>query len=212
MVRLNLVICAALLSLPAFGSDTTYTQYETWAISAGKAPNVVIVSETFDNNQIQTPELTITTRSGMGSISEGGNGVIANNSWVDCVGKDGCNGLMYDVTTFNFSKPVYGLAGDWDMAAGSGLEIYAGGSAVSPNQYIDGSVLAGNPFNGFFGFVSDTPFYSIVFASSSGAQSFTLCGLSIAIDPPAPSPEPSTIALMGAACVVLGLIRKRFRR
>jgi hypothetical protein len=212
ILRYKLGIFVALLSLPSFGSVMTYSDYGNWAISAAEQPNVNIVSETFANNQVQTPELSITTLSGMGGASDPGNGVIANNSWTDCVGKDACNSLAYDVTIFSFSKPVYALAGDWDMPAGSGLEIYTGTpSPVSPNQYEDQGHLAGSAFSGFFGFVSDTPFDSVVFASSTGQQSFTLSDLSIGIDPP-PSlaaPEPSTLALLGAAGIALGFTRKR---
>jgi hypothetical protein len=197
----------------AYSSVMTFHDAGSWMIAAEHSPNVAITEESFADNSINVPELSVTTRSGMGPVSFPGNGSIQNQQWVDCVGKNACNGNLYDTTTFSSTKPLYAFGGTWslDVASPGGLEIYIEGNpqAISPNQYASGRYLDGAAYSGFFGFVSDTPFDSARLASSYGSQSFSLSDLLLAIDPPpVTTPEPSYLVPAGG----LALIGWRMRR
>ena len=215
-MRYKLVLLTALLGLPLFGSVTTYTDVAAWAVSASDAPNVVLDGATISNGQLAAPDLTITTNSGMDGVYGPGNGFLIQNLWADDVGTTTRTGLEEDTTTFTFDKPVYAFAGNFNLqgGTGAGLELYTNGPiAVSPNQTQTPHGTYGTDYDGFFGFVSTTPFTSILFASSYGDQSFTLSDITYAIDPPpaAEAPEPSSIATLGLICIGLGLVGKRLR-
>lgn len=213
-MRFRSLLVAALLGLPVYGSVTTYTDVGAWAVAASEEPNVTLEGATVVGGQLQSTDLTFATKSGMDGVYGPGNGQFIGQLWADCVGKDGCNGLAYDTTTITFDKPVYAFAGNFDLAAGGGLEVYTNGPiSVSPNQTVDPHGASGTAYDNFWGFVSSTPFETIEFASSYGNQSFTLADITYAIDPPpSAAPEPSSFALLALAGVAAGLAGKRIRR
>ena len=207
---LRSILGISLLLLPfSYAADASvmeFTDYSSWFAAANAEPNVNIAVENFDNNTINTAGVSVLTRSGMGTEIGAGNGQIVNGAWVDCVGKNACNGSAYDTTTFYSAKPLYAFGGTWDLPAAfpGGLELYTELSpqAVSPNQYQDGPYADGSAFSGFFGFVSDSPFSSVTLASSSGSQPLTLTNMVLGIDPPpASAPEPVFLLPLGVVAV-----------
>jgi hypothetical protein len=194
----------------AQASFLEYTDYSTWLGAVASASNVEVAVENFANGQIDPPGLSVSTRSGMGPQIGPGNGQIVNGAWVDCVGKNACNGAAYDTTTFSSSTPLYAFGGTWVLPAAypGGLEIYTNlfSPIISPNQYQSGPYDDGSRYTGFFGFVSNTPFSSVTLGSSYGSQSLTLSGLVLGIDrPPASAvPEPVSLLPLGLLAVWFG--------
>lgn len=108
-------------------------------------------------------------------------GHAANGVWSDTLSK-------YGTTTFNFSDPIYGFGGDFDITGSNGLEILAGGSSLAtPNGVYDG----------FIGVVSDQPLSSILITWGQNGScyqcfgnSYTLSDFQVAPEP-VQTPEPS---------------------
>lgn len=203
--------CLLLLALPAFGSVTTYTDPATWEQAVSAFSDVIVESSPITGGQLDSA-VNVTTHSGMGTVSASGNGVFNRAEFLDCVGKDSCNGLVDDTTTFTFSSMVYGFAATWDLegGTGSGLEIYINGPQyVSPNQGQDGY---GAAYSGFFAVLSTDPFPSLLFASSVGEQAYTVEQMMLAIGPQTAVPEPRNLACSALACVILAFARARLGR
>ncbi len=208
MVRIILGFSLLLLpfSFVAHASVIQYTDYSSWAAAAAAEPNVNIAIEGFGGGVIDTLGVSVSTRSGMGTAIGAGNGQIVNGAWVDCVGKNACNGNAYDTTSFHSAKPLYAFGGTWDLPAAypGGLEMYTDISPqiISPNQYQAGPYSDGSAFSGFFGFVSDSPFSSVTLASSYGSQSLDLTDMVMGIDPPpTAAPEPALLLPLGVLAI-----------
>jgi hypothetical protein len=207
---LRIILAISLLLIPfsflTQASVIEYTDYSAWLGAASAEPNVDVATEEFQNGRINTLGVSVTTRSGMGTQIGAGNGQIVDGAWVDCVGKNACNGSAYDTTAFYSAKPMYAFGGTWNLPAAypGGLELSMDTSPqiISPNQYASGPYSDGSAFSGFFGFVSDSPFSSVTLGSSYGSQSLTLTDMVLGIDPPpAAVPEPAFLLPLGLLAV-----------
>jgi len=124
--------------------------------------------------------------------------------------------LALNTTSFTWSGgTMYAIGGLWDT------------SPVSEGGKINIALFAGNvglahaatlgPINGFFGFISDTPFTSFRLSTNNnlvdnfglpyGVEHYTLDNLQIAT-----APEPATLSVLGLGLLGLGALRRYRRR
>jgi len=127
--------------------------------------------------------MSITAVAGYNPLGVANNALLGqatNGVWSDTISK-------YGTTTFNFSDAIYGFGGDFDITGSNGLEIFAGGSALTtPNGVYDG----------FIGVISDLPLSSIMITWGQNGScyqcygnSYTLSDFQVATDP-VQTPEP----------------------
>jgi hypothetical protein len=103
-------------------------------------------------------------------------GHVANGVWTDEISK-------YGSTTFNFSDPIYGFGGDFDISGGNGLYI-AGVGDVG---------VGASGYNGFIGVIESAPMDSIFISWGDGgvdcfSNSYKLSNFHVAT---LPTPEPN---------------------
>src|SRR4051812_39033607 len=204
MVALLLLALACPVSAGA-AVIQTFTSLPAWTAAAGASISV----EDFSDTNLVTG-LTVSPAGG-GAIS---GGELSNSLAVFglCVnGGVGCP----STTQFGFSPATTAFGADWDLSpggAGSGIffDVLLNNST---HQTVTGiSNPAGGTFNGFFGFVSDTPFTSISLGSGftgSGetfnADNVRFVGTGVV----AAVPEPSSLMLLTGGLFTAWLIRRR---
>jgi PEP-CTERM motif len=232
---LRTTVFGALLALPVFATSIqTFTDSSAWgaaaqanALAAGVAPSdYQVVTESFANNKINTPGLSIQTCSWnlCGDYTAGnGLGEIVNNEWLDSVGKfASLNGRIgyYDTTSFTFANSLYGLGFDFSMTdafyGGFSVLISSGDSVewVFPFGYFTNNL--GNwetsPYTGFLGFTSAKPITGIEFLTGSMQFSISNMQFGDPTDPNAATPEPATLALSAFGLLTFGLAKTRAMR
>jgi hypothetical protein len=162
-----------LVSLSANAALTTYTNKTAWETAVG-----TFQQESFDDATLN-PEISVTT----------GSGYVSGGMWYDYL--DGGS------TTFSFSTPLLAFGGDWSTdwyGVGSGIGIAIDGPTDVDNLY---------NFNGFFGFVSDTPF-SNVYIGTSSVEHYTLDNMVYSV-----IPAPGAILLGSIGVGLVGWLRRR---
>jgi hypothetical protein len=140
-------------------------------------------SRSFDSLTSQSITAGISAVAGYNPLGVANNALLGhatNGVWSDTISK-------YGSTTFNFSDPIYGFGGDFDIAGSNGLEILAGGSPFATPSGV---------YDGFIGVVSDQPLSSIqiTWGQNGGCyqcfgNSYTLGDFQVATDP-VQTPEP----------------------
>jgi hypothetical protein len=110
------------------------------------------------------------------------------------------------MTTWSFIPQIKGYGGNWTLGGpgGSGnyLRVY-----INDLGYYVGDIS--NSYNGeFWGFVSDTPFTSVLLKGGTGTnqQTYHLDDMVYS-----QVPIPATMLLLGSGLVALAGVRKRFR-
>jgi hypothetical protein len=153
-------------------------------------------TETFSSPTLN-PGLSVTTSAG--SISGG--------LWQDRVVHGG------DSTTWNFTSPIAGFGGNWDLSPGGpgqGIEFlvtFVGGGT----QLVPGEVP--NSFTGqFFGFVSNVPIVSVREDGGTQGGNAETHNLDNLVYSSAAIPEPTSLALFGMTIGAAGLFGWRRRK
>jgi len=160
---------------------------------------------TSQSNTAASDGMSITAVAGYNPLGVANNALLGqaiNGAWSDTISK-------YGTTTFNFSDPIYGFGGDFDISGSNGLEIFAGGSPLTtPNGLYDG----------FIGVISNQPLSSIMITWGQNGScyqcfgnSYTLSDFQVATDP-VQIPEPSfKYALAGLLVFAAGftILRRR---
>lgn len=197
-------------SLPANAAIIqVFTNEAAWAAAAGTP----ISTEDFSDTTLVTG-LTVTPAGG-GSIS---GGMLSNSVAIFQLCANGGVGCPpAPVTTqFGFSPATTAFGADWDLSpggAGNGIsfDILLNNGT---HQTVAGiSNPGGVAFNGFFGFVSDTPFTSITLTTQSltgnsetfNADNVRFVGSGVV----AAVPEPSSLALLAGGLFTVWMIRRR---
>jgi hypothetical protein len=157
-------------------------------ISAVQAANASaqVITENFEGATLQ-PGFTQTG----GSIQPGGTG---NNHVLAGAGLPSSYKLQppNPLHTLTFDPLITAMGGDWDLSiggAGRGLELdlvfHLGGGTQQQQVFIsnplDMMTQKYTPFIGFFGFVADQPFQTVIYWSgdfTGDSESFTLDNLS----------------------------------
>jgi hypothetical protein len=187
------------VSLPSAVSASVvfYTDAAKWSSQVG-----TVVQEDFGS-----PTLTA------GLSVDSPNGKIDSGHWSDTlvrVPSEFNDNAKPSTTTWTYSSLVYGFGGFWDLRpenAGTGIAFMINGTIldVEVNRNSSGE---------FFGFISDTPFYSVVELPGSQAQpdaiqeTYNLTSLRFATSVGA-VPEPSTWAMMILGFFALGFAAYR---
>ena len=119
-------------------------------------------------------------------------GGVTNGQFIDRP-TPGNNGVS---TTFVFDSPITAFGANYDLSpggSGNGLRFVLDG-----NEIVAQEISA--PFDGFFGFVSDTSFSSLIVEAGSGpgrAETHFFDGLSFGIAAPvAPVPVPASLPML----------------
>ncbi len=216
----RIVQSAILVAICAYAlrADTIYTNQTQWqnAMAAqGYGPLLDVsfanadwtssfsASQSYDaltseSSTAAGPGLTITAVSGYSPIGIANNALLgqaSNGVWSDTISK-------YGSTTFTFSSPIYGFAGDFDISGANGLElIFSDGAQVSTPDGV---------YDGFFGVVGDGPISSVTLTWGQNpgcyecfGNSYTLSGLEVATDPMT-VPEPNYMAAFSLLLLFLG--------
>jgi hypothetical protein len=205
----SLLILFAALPL---GATAIYTNPVAWntAIQSAK-----VVHENFDSETL-IPGLTMVSKSGgvFGVPIGPGYGHVdtAKQAWVDCVGETcdtvfNLNHKPFPFTIIRYDKPIWGLAGDWMINDGNGIEI----DAVYENTF--SVYIVSDPFSlrfppsptvhpGFVGFTTDQSFIQAVIwwdFNFGDTTHYELRDLSVVISNA--TPEPRSWGLVLAAGV-----------
>ena len=187
----KIIICAIVLFLAGSANaiPTVYTDRSNWET----AVYGVYWEENFDDATLR-PELTITSQWSSGGWSSAAGGV-----WYDEVSSA-------NSTTISFATQMIAFGGNWDLAGPSGP-----GSGIA--VYIDGTTLVGteiskNSAGGFWGFVSDTNFSSVVL--KKGTQgSLPQSVEKFYLDNMVYAPAPGAILLGSIGVGLVGWLRRR---
>lgn len=178
----------------------TYTDQAAFLAAAQTIPNTTTELETFSSPAITAPDLSVQTVSGMGPYGPyAGYGRVANGVWRDCLGRpcgDPATGreYYYSTTTWQFSKPTYAFGATFNYDQDNGPLA----SGISLTADTAGGNIAAPLTDGFFGFVSQAPFTSVVVWNGPGLsddrqdQYYTMDNLEFETT----APEVGTTALM----------------
>jgi hypothetical protein len=186
MKKKLLIIFAMVLFLAgsANANLTIYTDRPSWET----AVNNIYWEEQFDDDTLDPHIASMTSDWGSASVSGG--------VWNDRIGPSMS-------TTISFTETMTSFGGNWDLTPG--------GAGTGIKVYMDGTTLAGEIANsyagGFWGFVSDTPFTSIVLGQgSSGSfpflETYTLDNMVFV-------PAPGAILLGSIGVGLVGWLRRR---
>jgi len=206
--RAILVGIAALAGVSATSAASASVTFYYDPISWGAAVGGSIITEDFSGSLtpapgvLTAPGLSVTTVNGQITNSSSSFG----NAWSDSVVPS------LATTTWHFASGTNAFAGSWDLAGpggpGTGIALYLDGTLVTgitPGTFIDN-----NYGNGFFGLVSNTPFYSVeerAGPQAGVAETYDLALLSFA----GAVPEPSTWAMMILGFAGVGFMAYRRR-
>lgn len=201
---LGVLVLACAVMAPA--APVTYTNYSAWYAAATAPPNTTVSTESFANNQINTPGLTLVDQPAPGTSFADPGGSIQNDEFV-------ATPFKYSVgATWTFDQPMTGFGADWDMTVLGGLMFLLG-----DGENIQLSPPIGSTFDSFYGFTSTQPFTSVqvVWGTNntwpSFGQAYTMDNLAIAYDPPAAAdaaPEPASLVLLCFGLIGLVVARR----
>ena len=186
MSKKIITICAIVLFLAgsANASLTLYTDRSNWET----AVYGIYWEENFEDTTLN-PRVTITSQ-------WGGHVDTTDEVWHDQVSSS-------NSTTISFTVPMRAFGGNWDLTpgdAGAGIIVYMDGTTWV--EEIDNSYSGG-----FWGFVSDTNFNSIVL--KKGTQGITGAVETFELDNMVYAPAPGAILLGSIGVGLVGWLRRR---
>lgn len=197
------LFCAAPVLMS--GSAVTFTDQSEFLSAAQQIPNSTVELDTFNGPGLTAPGLRFQDYSDWISGGPISVSTIDNGVFNGCVGHF-CGSHLDDVTTWYFSNPTYAFGATFTYPGKQIDAIENGISAFGITEF---------PYqDGFFGFVSDTPFTQFMFIANDSVinpfehttQFYTMDNLYFAERrSTASAPEPSTTGLVFAVFALMGV-------
>ena len=213
------ILAVAALAMPAFASITyvacpsgcganTGSSYTVWQTSPGSAGLTFSMSpSTFaPGGNLVSGVYTDPT----GTVFTGYSGASSIDTLMSVSGSALLQGVGGSSTGIEIALPAntYAVALDVSLPAGTGftnLGVELGDHNVGATNYT--LPLSGPGSVEFFAVISSTPLSELFIGSTGAGSKFQINDFEIGEE--APTPEASSIALIGSGLVVLGLLRRR---
>lgn len=191
---------------------TTYTDRASFAAAAGTTAtetfNSYVNDVSFGASSISVGPMTLSA-----SLASGSANLIdvppfttneANVDGTPSLNVLTLNGTTPGTMTITFSSPITAFGADFSQFND---EIPRTQIVIDLVSTLSPPTTTGQ--TSFFGFVSDTAFTTVTFVAAFDADAFGIDNVTYSTATTAPTPEPATLALLGAGLAGLGALRRK---